>query len=223
MHPAPVAAFAAPGTRPPRSAWPPAAPSTRQLFFGYIPVAARDALVPPLADPGAALQRVQAEIEPARVRRSTRPSVELHRPGGRALEPAAPDRAGHAAATPNIGYASLFLLLDLLRLAEHLPADAVYADRSSTARTPAGPRCGTALLDALQSRTSARCETTPADGRPLDDALAGGRRTPSDLVDGTTTAEPEHHLRPAAPRSPATWLGPTKTAGIAGRPWRWPR
>lgn len=62
MHPAPVGAFAEPGTAAATLGMAAGEPSTRTVFYGYIPVASRDDAVLPLADPAAALAAVQATM-----------------------------------------------------------------------------------------------------------------------------------------------------------------
>ena len=74
MHPAPVAAFAEPGTAAANLGMAKGSTSTRSVFYGYIPVTIRDSLVPPLADPGAVLKDAAGQHAAAQSRRSTRPS-----------------------------------------------------------------------------------------------------------------------------------------------------
>lgn len=205
MHPAAVAAFAAAGTAPARLGLAAGEEPTRTVFFGYIPVAGRDALVPAIADPGQALRDLQQSMplpnppeDPA-----------LDELIGRVVEPW--DRLVNVTTTPSApdpGYPSLFIVLDLLDwLGTQLETvrDAVLSGGSLPAAS-----AGQALLDGIRGVT---VKTTGPVGTVTLAAALQAVAPYLALIRGDDVAGPSrgYDLRTSA--LPGGWLGPLTQAG----------
>ena len=209
LHAAPVAGFAAPGTPAGALGMAVGEPSTRQLLYGYIPVASRDDLVPPLADPAGELKKVQAAMglpNPAE-----HPAiVELM---GRVVEPW--QRLQGAPLTPNepnIGYASMFLLLDLLDWLRTYVAPVYQAILGGA--TPTNPNAA-ALLQGLTDQDVITLEALPQT-KTMVEALDDVKDCLG-LLDGSSTTTPSTTFDLRRSILNASWLSPAKDpAGLAG-------
>jgi hypothetical protein len=208
MHAARVAAFAAPGTAAASLGMAAGSPaSNRQVFFGYIPVAGRDALVPPITDPAQALLDVQATMPFP----SPPEDPALDELIARVVQPwTALVEAPTSPTGPNTSYASLFLLLDLLDwLGTHLSD---VRDRIVDGTALSAGSNAQALYDAINGLT------VPTSGG--DVALDGALKAVEPklvLVRGEDIAPPSTTYDLRASTRPATWLlGPTTSTSLAG-------
>ncbi|MFE9690605.1 hypothetical protein [Micromonospora sp. NPDC005806] len=204
MHPASVPGFAAPGTTAAALGMAAGQPSTRSVFYGYIPVAARDAMVPPIADPGAALKQLQDTMSFPNPKEHPA-IVELI---GRVVDPWT--RLTLAPAGSDIGYASLYLLLDLLDwLRVNVPAvfDAITEGGALTPGSAAR-----ALFDGIHA------VRVPTSGGTVDlDAALAAVASFLSLLTGADDPGPatSYDLKTAA--RTADWLQPAKKpASLAG-------
>lgn len=196
MHPAPVAAFAEPGTAAANLGMAMGSTSTRSVFYGYIPVTIRDSLVPPLADPGAVLKELQDSM-----RLPNPPEhpaiVELM---GRVVETWR--QLIDAPSGSNVEYASLFLLLDLLDwLRIHLSDVFDAITDPSVTLDPHSEAQG--LLTALDGVTIDT--TNPTDTITLTEALAAVENF-LPLVHGAEVAGPSTKYNLQNATLPALWL-----------------
>jgi hypothetical protein len=209
VHATPVAGFAAPGTPAAALGMAAGAPSTRQLLYGYIPVASRDELVPPLADPGGELKKVQDSMSLPNP--PEHPAiVELM---GRVVEPwQRLQSAPVAPNAPNIGYASLFLLLDLLDWLRTY-VEPVY-QAIVGGGSPTGPNAA-ALLLGLTGQSVITLESSPRT-RTMVEALADVKDSLG-LLDGSSDTTPSTTFDLMRSALGAAWLSPAKEpAGLAG-------
>ena len=211
MHPAPVGAFAEPGTAAAALGMAAAERSTRTVFYGYIPVSGRDGAVLPLADPAATLATVQASMplpDPpenptvdALVARVVQPWSALR---------SAPPPSGQGS-WPT--YPSLYVILDLADwLATNL--DAVFQAITQSADVPADSAADH-LIQAITKITvrvgnpqgiitlaQAITDLAPFLALVTGDTGLAGPFTTYDLTGGTL---------------PGGWLDPPKTASsLAG-------
>jgi hypothetical protein len=211
LHPAPVASFGAPGTAAANLGMAADQPSTRSVFFGYIPVAGRDAAVPPLADPAGELKKVQAGMtfpdpkdHPAVVELMER----VVEPWKRLL------LAKELDPLPNIGYGSLFLLLDLLDWLKTY-VESVFTAITENTTIPAELSAALGLLHGLEGVMVQALETPPK-SMTLVEALKAVKGFLA-LVDGTDTEGPDVDYDLANPVPPASWLEtPDIQTGLAG-------
>ena len=149
MHPAPVAAFAEPGTTTSALGLDRAAGAGRTVFFGYIPAAKRNELLGPMDDPVGKLKKLP---------NGTAPDPILSWLISRVIQPWAQlVTAAEALPSPppkpnplNVTYASLFVILDLGDwLHQYLP-DVYAAIMGGSAPTDSAY---TSLLNALAGIT----------------------------------------------------------------------
>lgn len=197
MHPAPVAPFADPGTPAAALGLGRATGGGRTLHFGYIPVALRDKLVRPMADPAKALADMRAAPPPG----ISVPDPVLSWLFARVIEPWR-QLVQPAPLPPKVGYASLYLILDLGDWFEQYLPEVHAAILAGT--NPAEPTYQ-ALLAVLAGITAApgvSLRQAIADTKPYRALLTGadipGPATPYDLRNTGI---------------PASWLGNPPAAG----------
>lgn len=211
LHTAPVTGFGTPGSTAARLGLPAGREAARRVYFGYIPVARRQSVEPVMADPAAALAALRQPLglgpldDPAvdtLVDRVVVPWTQLRKPGTTGM---------------NVGYASLFVLLDLMAwlrqeqkavyqrivLGTALPggsaAEALYDGLKAVELLVDGTE--TSLTDALRSLV------VPTDYLPLAEGDDSPGSPPS-----------AYDLRSAtSPPLPGAWLAGHQTSGSLTR------
>ena len=204
LLPAPVAPYADPGSTTAALGLDRLTGAGRTLYYGYVPVAIREALARPMPDPAKRLAELTATTPP---------------PGGwpdpihswlhqRVIDPWSRMLPG-VPAPDNPGYASLFLLLDLGDwLQQHLPTvhQAIVDDGSLTGAYGD-------LLDALEDVDVPREGTSDVSlRRAIKDTVPY-----RPLVTGAEMAGPTTTYRLGQVSGLASWLaGPTSATSLSG-------
>jgi hypothetical protein len=202
MHPAAVTPFAAPGTTAAALGMAADRGHPRTVLFGYIPVASRDAMVPPMADPAQALLDLPAS-SPHENPALDELLIRVVQPWQR-LRDAAP-------ASP--GYPSLFLILDLSDwLQRHLlPVYQAIISGTPPTAGPANNLYQRIKLVSVQTTTP----NGPAATIGLDRAIKD-LDTFVPLVTGTEMDGPATTYDLLAATLPSNWLdGPATAASLA--------
>ena len=208
LHPAPVAAFAAPGTVPHALGMAAGADPTRVVHYGYVPVGRRERAVPVIPDDEVVARVLAQGRDPA--------ADELV---ARVVEPWKQLAGSGPLPSGRWEYPSLYLVLDLADwLRRYVPSVSAAILASGTAPTAAGEKLRAALAAAPVPVRSAANPPGPA-SVPLA-TLVADLRNVMGLVDGEEIAGPAdgYDLRSVAPTGVdqrATWLSLTAAGGLA--------